>query len=325
MANSVFPDKSLSLRGTSDTRPLNPAIADTFYNGTLGQMEIYTPNGWAAMGAAAATVTIGTATNQGSSRAYNNGSADLTFSLPITVGGIGNSFTATSSPGSITGTSATSPITVTGLSSNTAYTFTIVATNAYGVSTASSASNSITATTIPQEPTLTSAEKSDTVAFINFTAGATGGSAITNYSYSTNGSTYTALSPAQTTSPLTISNLTNGNSYTFYIKAINANGSSNASSVSNSVTPSVSSVVTGGTLTSDSTYHYRTFTSSGTLAVSTSPLAISYAVVGAGGAGGGQYGGSYSGGGGGGGGSYDSNGGSGANGTVVVRYLKTAV
>jgi len=55
-------------------------------------------------------------------------------------------------------------------------------------------------------------------------------------------------------------------------------------------------VITGGTLTSDSTYYYRTFTSNGTLSVSNNSLPISYLLV-AGGAGGG---GRHSGGGGGG-------------------------
>jgi hypothetical protein len=43
--------------------------------------------------------------------------------------------------------------------------------------------------------------------------------------------------------------------------------------------------VTGGTLTSDATYYYRTFTGSGTLTVSNANLAISYLVVGGGGSG----------------------------------------
>ena len=56
-------------------------------------------------------------------------------------------------------------------------------------------------------------------------------STITNYSYSTDGTTYTDLSPAQTSSSLTIpaTGLTSGSSYTFSIKAINIAGSSNAS------------------------------------------------------------------------------------------------
>src|SRR5664280_101094 len=51
--------------------------------------------------------------------------------------------TVTSNTGNFTGTGSASPITVTGLTNGTAYTFTVVATNANGPSSASSASNSV--------------------------------------------------------------------------------------------------------------------------------------------------------------------------------------
>jgi hypothetical protein len=73
---------------------------------------------------------------------------------------------------------------------------------------------------------------------LTFTAGGNGGKNITNYKYSTDGTTYTAFSPAQTTSPLTISGLTNGTSYTARLKAVTANGDGAASTASNSATPS---------------------------------------------------------------------------------------
>ena len=46
------------------------------------------------------------------------------------------------------------------------------------------------------------------------------------------------------------------------------------------------STVTGGTLTSDATYYYRTFTSNGTLTITNSSLALDYIMVGGGGGGG---------------------------------------
>ena len=81
------------------------------------------------------TPTIGTAT-------AGLNSASITFT-PATTGGTASLFTATSSPGSITGTSATSPITVSGLIAGTTYTFTVRGSNSTGTSPASSASNSI--------------------------------------------------------------------------------------------------------------------------------------------------------------------------------------
>ncbi len=60
-----------------------------------------------------------------------------------TTGGTATTFTATSSPGGLTGTGA-SPITVSGLSTGVAYTFTVTASNSTGSSPASAASSSLT-------------------------------------------------------------------------------------------------------------------------------------------------------------------------------------
>lgn len=176
--------------------------------------------------------TIGTATNVGTGRAYNNGAATVTFTapnskLPIT------SYTVTSSPGGYTGTGASSPITVTGLQSATAYTFSVTATSSVGTSNASSASSSITATTVPQAPTIGSATAGNGSSTVTYTAGATGGATVTTYTAtSSGGQTGTGASP------ITVSG-SNGTAYTFTVRATNANGQSAASSASNSVTPFV--------------------------------------------------------------------------------------
>ncbi len=227
-------------RGATADRPASPSVGDVFYNGTLGCLEIYTEDGWYASSAPMAIPTIGTATNLGTGRAYSTTGGGATVSFTEgSGGGLPNTFTATSNPGNITVSSVDSPITVTGLTPGTSYTFTVVGTNNFGTSAATASSNSITATTVPQAPTITGVTDTTSGGSINisFNAGATGGSSITNYKYSTDGVTYTALSPSQTTSPLNITGLTNGTSYTFYIKAVNQNGDSSASSVSSSVTP----------------------------------------------------------------------------------------
>lgn len=86
------------------------------------------------------TPTIGTATDGGTGTTV---SVAFTPSTYIGKGTI--SYTATSSPGSLTGTGSGSPITVSGLTAGTAYTFTVRGTTNYGVSSDNSAaSNSVT-------------------------------------------------------------------------------------------------------------------------------------------------------------------------------------
>ena len=181
--------------------------------------------------------TIGTATNVGTAQAYNNGSATVAYTAAPT-GGAATTFTATSTPGSFTATGS-SPITVTGLQSATAYTFTVSAANA-AATKVSSSSSSITATTVPQAPTIGTVTDggTGTTVSVPFTAGATGGSAITSYSIVSSPATTTQTTSS---SPYTFTGLTAGTSYTFTVTATNANGTSTASSASNSVTPVVPS------------------------------------------------------------------------------------
>jgi trimeric autotransporter adhesin len=197
-----------------------------------------------------ATPSAPTATDAGSGRSFNNGSASVAFTEPATGGAAISSYTVTSSPGGFTGTGSSSPITVTGQQSATAYTYTITATNANGTSSASSASGSVTATTVPQAPTIGTATAGSASATVTYTANATGGAAV---------STFTATSsPGGLTgtgaSPITVSGLTNGTAYTFTVTATNANGTSTASSASNSVTPVVpkAGFFAGGLLTGTS-------------------------------------------------------------------------
>jgi hypothetical protein len=180
--------------------------------------------------------TIGTATNVGSGRAYNNGRADVTFTAPAVDGGFPIlDYTVTSSPGGFTATGASSPLTVTGLQSSVSYTFTVTARTAIGTGPASAASNSITATTVPQAPTIGAAADggTGTTATVAYTANATGGAAISTFTATSSPGSLTGTGA----SPITVSGLTTGTAYTFTVTATNANGTSAASAASNSVTP----------------------------------------------------------------------------------------
>jgi len=125
---------------------------------------------------------------------------------------------------------ATSPITITGLTNGTTYSVKLRAVTEAGAGTESAAVSVTPNPDPPAAPTIGTITSGNQQLSVAFTEGDNGGAAITNYSYSTDGTTYTAFSPAQTTSPLIITGLTNGTSYNITIKAINSQGSGEASS-----------------------------------------------------------------------------------------------
>ncbi len=172
--------------------------------------------------------TIGTATG-------GNARATVTFSAPADDGGSPiTSYVITSSPGNISTTTTTTSGVVLGLNNGTSYTFTVAAVNAVGTGASSAASNSVTPATVPDAPTGVSAVAGNTQATISFSApGFDGGSAITTYTVTSSPGGFTN---AGASSPIIVSGLTNGNSYTFTVTATNNVGEGAASSPSNSVT-----------------------------------------------------------------------------------------
>ena len=82
---------------------------------------------------------------------------------------------------------------------------------------------------LPDAPVINSITAGDRKLSLSFTAGASNGSAITDYEYSLNGSAY--ISAGTTTSPLSISNLSGRTSYSVVIKARNSAGLSTASNL----------------------------------------------------------------------------------------------
>ncbi len=176
--------------------------------------------------------TIGTAT-------AGNAQATVAFTPPASNGGSAiTSYTVTSVPGGITAFGSASPITVIGLSNGTTYTFTVTATNGVGVGPASGPSNAVTPTApagTPGAPTGVMATGGDAQATVAFSPPASnGGSPITSYLVTSIPGGITATGPA---SPITVTGLANGTSYTFTVTAINAVGPGPASLPSNAVTP----------------------------------------------------------------------------------------
>ncbi len=172
----------------------------------------------------------------GVSASTGNGYAIIYFTAPTYDGGSPVTvYTVTSNPGGKTATGTTSPINVTGLSIGENYTFTVTATNSIGTSLPSSVSNSVTITTTPDKPTNVTAIAGNSQATVSFDAPSfDGGSSINSYIVKSNPG---AVIKYGASSPLIVTGLTNGVSYTFTVAAINSRGSGDISLPSQAVTP----------------------------------------------------------------------------------------
>jgi YVTN family beta-propeller protein len=166
-----------------------------------------------------------------------NGSASIAFTAGANGGAAITKYQYQLGSGSWTdAVGTTSPISISGLTNGTNYSIKLRPVNSAGNGAASDAV-SVTPRTNPSAPTSLVATPGDSSASVAFTAGADGGSSITNYEYQLNGSgSWFAFSPAVTSGPVSIP-VTNGVAYTVKLRAVNAAGSGAASSASASFTP----------------------------------------------------------------------------------------
>jgi hypothetical protein len=243
---SAITNYKYSLDGTNYTTlsPIDassPVTIPGLTNGTTYNIYLKAINSYGDSSASSA-VSVTPATTPSAPTSLNSTAGDGQATISFTPGSNGGS-AITNYKYSLDGTNYTalsptdssSPITISGLTNGTPYTVNLKAVNARGDSSAST-SVSVTPSTTPSAPTSLTATAGDGQTTISFTPGSNGGSAITNYKYSLDGTNYTALSPTDSDSPITISGLTNGTPYNIYLKAVNSAGEGSASS-SVSITP----------------------------------------------------------------------------------------
>ena len=263
-------DGGSSFTAVSPASTTSPIIITSLTNGTTYDVQIKAVN---AQGDG-----IATATTQGTPSAASvapgaptitsitpsNGELSVAFTSGATGGSAITNYKYSTDGGvtftAVTPSATTSPITITGLINGTSYNVQIKAVNVIGDG-AATANIVATPATTPSAPTINGITVGNTQLSVAFTAGATGGSSITNYKYSTDGgSTFTALSPAATTSPITITGLSNGTSYNIQLKAVNAIGDGIASASSSGTPVTTPGAPTIGTATAGNGQATVTFT-----------------------------------------------------------------
>ena len=271
--------------GDTAGRPASPVIGDTYYNGEAELLEIYNGTEWVASSAPPATPSIVSVTDTGTNMPYAGGGTFTVVVSPGTGGASPLQYGVVTTSGGFTASSSTTTLTITGLIPGTGYQVAPNASNNFGTTVNGLPSATVVASTVPQTPTVVATPGPTSISYAM--TGSDGGKAITNYEISTDGTTYTALSPAQTTSPVVISGLNGGQTYTYYFKAINANGKSIATSSVTASTPvGIDYVVVGGGAGATG-YYYTGGAGSGSMLTGTLSGAVNVAYplkVGAGGA-----------------------------------------
>jgi titin len=253
----------------------SPIEVDSLTNGNTYTCTVVATNGIGDSAASAATSAF---VASGVPDAPTINSVDLSDSsvvLSLTAGNSNggqavNGYTATcrSSNGGATqsGTSATTSVTVSTLTAGKLYTCTAVATNAVGDSLASAATSSFTAGAVPDAPTITGYTRGVNSAVVSFTANGDGSDTIQAFKVTcTSSNAGVSRSKIDLASPITVSSLTNGKTYTCKAYAINGIGFSVASSATSSfVAANVPSAPTIGTATAGPDNASVTFTANGT-------------------------------------------------------------
>ena len=233
-------------------------------------------------------VTAGSNPTWVTSSTLNNATKNSAFSQTIQAtdpdsGTISYSVVSGAFPTSISLNGSTGVISGTTTDNAASYSIIIAATDSGGNST--NRTFTMQTLTVPGAPTIGAVSSSSaTAASVAFTAPASNGnSAITGYTVTSSPGNITGTGSS---SPIAISGLTAGTSYTFTVTATNAIGTSSASSASSSLQMPKAN---GGSIIRSGSHTYHVFSSNGTFTPATSGLTsvevLNIAGGGAGGAG----------------------------------------
>jgi hypothetical protein len=171
-----------------------------------------------------------------------SGEVELEWVESSTTGGYPTiSYSVSSDPAGFTYSGLALGVIATGLTNGTSYTFSVTATNDVGESAAGTAT--ATPITTPAAPTEIVAVPGSGSVGVSFTVPTdTGGAAISYYTVSTvpvGGGSIADVSGVS--SPIMVSGLTNGQTYTFTVRAVNAAGTGSSSSSSTAIPASAPS------------------------------------------------------------------------------------
>ena len=229
---------------TSTSSSSTPSCTVTgLTNGTSYTFTVAATNSaGSATSSASAAVTPGTTPSAPTGLSIASGDQQLvaSFTAPADDGGFSiTEYEYQVDGGTWQSTSSTSTsITIGSLTNGQTYAIKVRAVNSQGAGNASSEVNGQpeSSATVPAAPVINSITPGNTQADVAFSAGSDGGATITNYEYSVDAGNWTALSPTDVTSPVTIGSLTNGQTYSIRIRAVNNQGESDASNAM-AVTP----------------------------------------------------------------------------------------
>ena len=247
MTFQQYPSKGGIPSGNTAARPTNPVIGDTFYNGQLEILEIWNGTAWVAVSAPPSTPQIISVTDVSTGDVYTSTAGKLQVVFQAgSGGGTPSQYNAFTVSGGHSASSSGTTVTLTGLTPGTSYEVYGNGQNNFGTTVNTPNQAAVTPSTLPEVRTSVTATASTTAnaVTVTWTNGSNGGkplSAITITPF-LNGTTAQTARTAATTSSTSYTfegatALTPESSYTFKVKATNANGTSADSTASNSVTP----------------------------------------------------------------------------------------